>query len=172
MLWCELGNARASILFGSTATQIVNKRLLSFNRFYFLLDAQYICSLCTFFLQSYSSARFDVLFDLNILNNVNDFMIGVFYRGGRSCDLGNLDLSFDSAKAAGKRNYLVKLIDLLISWRLLNICRRCIFFWITDDGSLLPYFPTSVQDAQHALNTALVLHAYRGFRLEAVHDDV
>lgn len=74
----------------------------------FLLDAQYICSLCTFFLQSYSSARFDVLFDLNILNNVNDFMIGVFYRGGRSCDLGNLDLSFDSAKAAGKRNYLDK----------------------------------------------------------------
>lgn len=108
MLWCELGNARASILFGSTATQIVNKWLLSFNRFYFLLDAQYICSLCTFFLQSYSSARFDVLFGLNILNNVNDFMIGVFYRGGRSCDLGNLDLSFDSAKAAGKRNYLDK----------------------------------------------------------------
>lgn len=43
---------------------------------------------------------------------------------------------------------------------------------MTDDGSLLPYFPTSVQDAQHALNTALVLHAYRGFRLEAVNDDV
>lgn len=66
-------------------------------------------ALCAhFFLQSNSSARFDVLFDLNILNNLNDFMIGVFYRGGRSCDLGNLDLSFDSAKAAGKRNYLDK----------------------------------------------------------------
>lgn len=139
MLWCELGNARASILFGSTATQIVNKRLLSFNRFYFLLDAQYICSLCTFFLQSYSSARFDVLFDLNILNNVNDFMIGVFYRGGRSCDLGNLDLSFDSAKAAGKRNYLVKLIDLLISWRLLNICLLYIYFSSFSWGTFFSY---------------------------------
>lgn len=139
MLWCELGNARASILFGSTATQIVNKRLLSFNRFYFLLDAQYICSLCTFFLQSYSSARFDVLFGLNILNNVNDFMIGVFYRGGRSCDLGNLDLSFDSAKAAGKRNYLVKLIDLLISWRLLNICLLYIYFSSFSWGTFFSY---------------------------------
>lgn len=139
MLWCERGNARASILFGSTATQIVNKRLLSFNRFYFLLDAKYICSLCTFFLQSYSSARFDVLFDLNILNNVNDFMIGVFYRGGRSCDLGNLDLSFDSAKAAGKRNYLVKLIDLLISWRLLNICLLYIYFSSFSWGTFFSY---------------------------------
>lgn len=139
MLWCELGNARASILFGSTATQIVNKRLLSVNRFYFLLDAQYICSLCTFFLQSYSSARFDVLFGLNILNNVNDFMIGVFYRGGRSCDLGNLDLSFDSAKAAGKRNYLVKLIDLLISWRLLNICLLYIYFSSFSWGTFFSY---------------------------------
>lgn len=35
-------------------------------------------------------------------------MIGVFYRGGRLCDLGNLDLSFDLVKVVGKRNYFDK----------------------------------------------------------------
>lgn len=122
-------------------------------------------------------------------------MIGVFYRGGRSCDLGNLDLSFDSAKAAGKRNYLdkvnrsiniVKVIKylssiyiflLLVEGRFSHIAiqgsRSSVDSgWITDDGSPLPYFPTSVNNAQNALNTALVLHAYPGFRLDAVNPEV